>query len=93
MGRITVRHQGGGHKQRLRDIDFCVQRMQYQRRLSVLSMIQNRTSFIALLVYADGHRSYIVASKGMKAGDVLENGSQAPIKAGNCMPLRKYSYG
>ena len=93
MGRITVRHQGGGHKQRLRDIDFLRSKDAIPAKVERIEYDPNRTSFIALLVYADGHRSYIVASKGMKAGDVLENGSQAPIKVGNCMPLRNIPTG
>lgn len=92
-GRITVRHQGGGHKQRLRAVDFLRSKDAIPAKVERIEYDPNRTSFIALLVYADGQRSYIIASKGMKAGDVLENGSQAPIKSGNCMPLRNIPTG
>jgi len=86
-GRITVRHRGGGHKQRYRLIDFkrlkdgvpaVVERLEYD---------PNRTAHIALLSYADGEKTYIIAPKGIAAGDKLESGDAAAIRAGNCMKL------
>lgn len=92
-GRITVRHQGGGHKQRYRVIDFkrdkdgivgVVERLEYD---------PNRTANIALIKYADGERRYIIAPRGVAAGDELMSGAQAPIKPGNCLALRDIPVG
>ncbi|OOZ42754.1 50S ribosomal protein L2 [Solemya elarraichensis gill symbiont] len=93
-GRITTRHRGGGHKQRYRVIDFkrnskdgipaVVERLEYD---------PNRTANIALLKFADGARSYIIAPKGLKAGDSVVSGSGAPIAKGNCLPLRNIPIG
>ena len=86
-GRITSRHRGGGHKQRYRVIDFKrakVERIEYD---------PNRSAHIALLLFADGERRYILAHKGVKAGDEINNGSDAPIKPGNAMPMRNIPVG
>lgn len=92
-GRITTRHQGGGHKQHYRVIDFkrnkdgipaCVERLEYD---------PNRSANIALVLYADGERRYILAPKGLEVGAEIQNGSTAPIKAGNAMPLRNIPVG
>lgn len=92
-GRITTRHIGGGHKQHYRLVDFrrnkdgipaIVERVEYD---------PNRTAHIALLKYADGERRYIIAPKGVAAGDQLISGIGAPIKAGNSMPLRNIPVG
>jgi large subunit ribosomal protein L2 len=87
-GRITCRHVGGGHKQRYRLIDFkrndkdgipaTVERIEYD---------PNRSAFIALVLYADGERRYIIAPSGVKAEDKIVAGADAPIKAGNCLPI------
>ncbi len=94
QGRISTRHQGGGHKQRYRIIDFrrnrkdgipaTVERLEYD---------PNRTAHIALLKYADGERAYIIAPKGLKAGDRVLSGETAPIAVGNCLPLRNIPVG
>jgi large subunit ribosomal protein L2 len=92
-GRITTRHKGGGHKQRYRVIDFkrdkdgvpgIVERIEYD---------PNRTAHIALIKYADGERRYIIAPAGMKAGDSISSGIEAPISVGNSMPLRNIPVG
>ena len=93
-GRITTRHIGGGHKQHYRLVDFrrndkdgipaTVERIEYD---------PNRTAHIALLKYADGERRYIIAPKGVSAGDQLVAGAHAPIKAGNSLPLRNIPVG
>ena len=93
-GRITMRHKGGGHKKHYRVVDFRrgdkdgivakVERLEYD---------PNRSANLALLCYADGERRYIVAPKGLAAGTELLSGSEAPIKPGNCLPLRNIPVG
>ena len=92
-GRITVRHRGGGHKQRYRVIDFKRDKDGIDATVERLEYDPNRSSHIALLLYADGERRYIVAPKGIKAGEVVRSGSDAAIKVGNCLPLRNIPVG
>ncbi len=92
-GRITVRHRGGGHKQRYRIIDFKRDKDGINARVERLEYDPNRTAHIALLVYADGERRYIIAPKDLKAGDTVISGSGAPITSGNCLPLRNIPVG
>ncbi|MCC5869404.1 MAG: 50S ribosomal protein L2 [Gammaproteobacteria bacterium] len=92
-GRITTRHKGGGHKRLLRDIDFRRDKDGIPARVERLEYDPARTAHIALLVYKDGERRYIVAPRGVKAGDELRSGSDAPIRAGNTMPLRNIPVG
>ena len=92
-GRITVRHQGGGHKQRYRIIDFKRDKEGIAARVERIEYDPNRTAHIALLCYADGERRYIIAPKGVQAGDRLVSGHDAPIKAGNSLPLRNIPVG
>jgi large subunit ribosomal protein L2 len=92
-GRITTRHVGGGHKQHYRVIDFKRTKDGIPAKVERLEYDPNRTAHIALLLFADGERRYIIAPKGVKAGDVLQSGSTAPIKAGNCLPLRNMPVG
>ena len=92
-GRITTRHIGGGHKQHYRKIDFKRTKDGIPARVERLEYDPNRTAHIALLLFADGERRYIIAPRGVKAGDVLQFGSAAPIKAGNCLPLRNIPVG
>ena len=87
-GRITTRHRGGGHKQRYRIIDFRRNKTGVPAKVERIEYDPNRSAHIALLLYADGERRYILAPKGVKAGTVVRNGSDAPIKPGNAMPLR-----
>ncbi len=92
-GRITTRHVGGGHKQHYRVIDFKRAKDGIPAVVERLEYDPNRTAFIALLKYADGERRYIIAPKGVSAGDPIASGSSAPIKNGNAMPLRNIPVG
>jgi large subunit ribosomal protein L2 len=92
-GRITTRHRGGGHKKRYRLIDFCRKKDGIPAVVERIEYDPNRTAHIALIKYLDGHRSYIVAPKGLKVGETLHSGVNAPIKAGNALPLRNIPQG
>lgn len=92
-GRITTRHQGGGHKQLYRVIDFRRDKDGIPAVVERLEYDPNRSAHIALLKYADGERRYIIAAKGLKAGDQVQSGADAPIKAGNALPLRNIPVG
>ena len=92
-GRITTRHIGGGHKQHYRIIDFKRIKDGIPAKVERVEYDPNRTAHIALLLFADGERRYIIAPRGVKAGDVLQSGSAAPIKTGNCLPLRNIPVG
>ncbi len=92
-GRITTRHRGGGHKQKYRIIDFKRNKDGVPSVVERLEYDPNRTANIALLKYADGERRYIIAPKGVKAGDAIQSGATAPIAAGNCMPLANMPVG
>jgi large subunit ribosomal protein L2 len=92
-GRITTRHQGGGHKQHYRVIDFKRNKDGIPARVERLEYDPNRSANIALLLYADGERRYILAPKGLEAGAQVQNGITAPIKVGNAMPLRNIPVG
>ena len=92
-GRITTRHRGGGHKQHYRLVDFRRNKDGIPATVERVEYDPNRTAHIALLKYADGERRYIIAPKGVVAGDQLINGAEAPIKAGNCLPLRNIPVG
>ncbi len=93
-GRVTMRHQGGGHKQHYRMVDF-----KRNDKDSVVAKVErieydpNRSAHLALLCYADGERRYIIATKGLAAGTQLVAGAEAPIKAGNALPLRTIPVG
>jgi len=92
-GRITTRHRGGGHKQHYRVIDFRRTKDGIPAKVERIEYDPNRTAYIALVCYADGERRYIIAPKGLKAGDVIQSGDDAPIKAGNTLPLRNMPVG
>lgn len=92
-GRITTRHQGGGHKQHYRLIDFKRRKDDIPGQVERLEYDPNRSAHIALIKYADGERRYIIAPKGLAAGDVVQSGSGAPIKNGNTLPLRNIPVG
>lgn len=92
-GRITTRHIGGGHKQHYRIIDFKRNKEGIPARVERIEYDPNRTAHIALLCYVDGERRYIIAPKGLKAGDQVLAGSDAPIKVGNTLPLRNIPVG
>lgn len=86
-GRMTVRHRGGGNKRQYRIIDFKRIKDDVAATVKAIEYDPNRTANIALLVYADGVKSYIIAPKGLKVGDKVQSGSDADIKVGNALPL------
>ena len=92
-GRITTRHVGGGHKQAYRIVDFKRDKDGIPARVERLEYDPNRSAHLALLVYRDGERRYIVAPKGVAAGDVVQSGTDAAIKPGNCLPLANIPVG
>lgn len=92
-GRITRRHAGGGHKQKYRLIDFRRNKDDIVAKVERLEYDPNRSAHIALLLYADGERRYIVAPAKISAGDTVMSGQDVPIKPGNCLPLRKIPVG
>src|SRR5574344_2548704 len=92
-GHITTRHVGGGHKQHYRIVDFKRNKDGIPAVVERIEYDPNRTAHIALLKYADGERRYIIAPKGVVAGDQLISGAEAPIKPGNCLPLRNIPVG
>jgi large subunit ribosomal protein L2 len=92
-GRITTRHRGGGHKQRYRVIDFKRNKNGVPATVERIEYDPNRSAHIALLLYADGERRYILAPKGVRAGAEIRSGGDAPIKPGNAMPLRNIPVG
>jgi large subunit ribosomal protein L2 len=92
-GRITTRHQGGGHKQLYRIIDFKRQKDGIPAKVERIEYDPNRTAHLALLLYVDGERRYIIASKELKVGDEVLSGANAPIKESNCLPLSNIPIG
>lgn len=92
-GRITTRHQGGGHKQHYRFIDFRRNKDGIVAKVERIEYDPNRTAHIALLCYADGERRYILAPRGLTVGSQVVSGSEAPIKVGNTLPLRNIPVG
>ena len=92
-GRMTSRHRGGGHKRRLRLIDFKRIRDGIPAKVAALEYDPNRSANVALLHYADGVKSYILAPEGLKVGDKVESGEQADIKPGNALKLRHIPLG
>lgn len=92
-GRITVRHVGGGHRQHYRLVDFKRRKDDIPARVERLEYDPNRSANIALLLYADGERRYIIAPKGLSAGAEVVSGLHAPIAVGNCLPMRNIPVG
>src|SRR5262252_3613870 len=93
MGQVTVRHQGGGHKRHYRQIDFTRDKDGITAKVERLEYDPNRSAHLALLCYVDGERRYIVAPKGVSAGQEVVSGADAPIKPGNTLPLRNIPIG
>ncbi len=87
QGKITVRHHGGGNRQKYRIIDFKRRKDDIPAKVAAIEYDPNRTANIALLHYVDGEKAYIIAPVGLKVGDELMNGSNAEVKVGNCLPL------
>ena len=92
-GRVTSYQMGGGHKQAYRVIDFKRNKFDMPATVERLEYDPNRSANIALLKYADGERRYIIAAKGLKVGDPVQSGDDAPIKVGNTLPLRNMPLG
>lgn len=92
-GRITVRHQGGGHKMHYRVIDFRRNKDGVVAKVERIEYDPNRSANIALLCYADGERRYIIAPRGVVVGQAIVSGVEAPIKPGNALPIRNIPVG
>ena len=92
-GHITMRHKGGGHKHHYRVVDFRRNKDGIPAKVERIEYDPNRSAHIALLCYADGERRYIVAPRGVEAGTTLLSGAEAPIKAGNALPIRNIPVG
>ncbi len=92
-GRITTRHIGGGHKQHYRIVDFKRNKDGVPAVVERIEYDPNRSANIALLSYLDGEKTYIIAPKNLNAGDQVINGEDAPIKVGNCLPMRNIPVG
>ena len=93
QGKITVRHHGGGNRQKYRIIDFKRNKDDVPAKVASIEYDPNRTANIALLVYADGTKTYILAPNGLEVGDTLMNGANAEIKVGNTLPLANIPVG
>ncbi len=86
-GRITVRHRGGGHKRKIRVVDFKRDKLDIPARVAAIEYDPNRTARLALLNYADGEKRYILAPVGLMVGDEVVSGPNVDIKPGNCLPI------
>ena len=93
QGKITVRHQGGGSRRKYRIIDFKRRKDGVPGTVKTIEYDPNRTANIALIAYADGEKTYILAPEGLSVGDKVENGPKAEIKNGNCLPLENMPIG
>ena len=92
-GKMTVRHQGGGHKRQYRIIDFKRNKDNIPAKVATIEYDPNRNARIALVNYADGEKRYIIAPLGLQVGDVIVSGPEADIKVGNCLPLKNIPLG
>lgn len=93
QGKITVRHQGGGHKRKYRIIDFKRNKDGIDGKVATIEYDPNRSANIALINYVDGEKRYIIAPKGLQVGMIIESGEKADIKVGNCLPLANIPVG
>jgi len=92
-GRITTRHRGGGHRHHYRVIDFRRNKDGIPAKVERIEYDPNRSAHIALVCYADGERRYIIAPRGVEVGSQLMSGAEAPIRAGNTLPIRNIPVG
>lgn len=92
-GKITVRHRGGGHKQKYRIIDFKRDKDGIPGKVATIEYDPNRSAYISLIVYADGEKRYIITPVGLKVGDKVESGVKADIKPGNALPMKNIPVG
>ena len=86
-GRITVRHRGGGHKRKIRIVDFRREKFNIPAKVAGIEYDPNRTARLALLNYVDGEKRYIIAPVGLRVGDTVVSGAEAEVAPGNCLPL------
>ncbi len=93
QGKVTVRHQGGGNRQKYRIIDFKRNKDNIPAKVIGIEYDPNRTAYIALLSYQDGEKRYIIAPNGLKDGDILMSGNEVEIKVGNSLPLANIPVG
>jgi large subunit ribosomal protein L2 len=93
LGRVTVRHKGGGARKYYRVIDFRRNKFNVKARVVLIEYDPNRTVNVAMLNYSDGEKRYILCPEGLKIGDVIESSESAPIRVGNCLPLSKIPLG
>lgn len=93
LGRITCRHRGGGHKQKVRRVDFKRRKTGIQAKVVAVEYDPNRSAFIALLSYQDGEKAFIIAPEGLREGDVVSSGAEAPYKVGCAMALKDMPIG
>jgi large subunit ribosomal protein L2 len=93
MGRITVRHQGGGHKKNLRMVDFNYDKMDISAKVETVEYDPHRTGFISLICYKDGERRYVLSPKSLKVGSTVITSKEAPLEVGNRLPLIKIPVG
>jgi large subunit ribosomal protein L2 len=93
QGVITARHRGGGHKRHLRIVDFKRDKDGIPAKVDSIQYDPNRSARVALLVYADGEKRYILAPDGLNAGDAIQSGADAPPEVGNCLPLKAIPIG
>lgn len=93
QGRVTTRHRGGGHKRRYRQVDFKRNKDGVTGRVEHIEYDPNRSAHLALILYADGERRYILAPKGLRSGDTVLSGKDAPIQTGNTLPIRNIPVG
>lgn len=93
QGHLTSRHRGGGHKRRYRVIDFKRDKVDIPAKVVSVEYDPNRSAHIALLAYKDGEKRYIIAPKGVKVGEMLMSGKEAPLKSGNALPLMNMPIG
>src|SRR5438477_12099636 len=92
-GHITTRHKGGGHKHHYRVVDFRRNKDGIPAKVERIEYDPNRSAHIALVVYADGERRYVIAPRGLEVGATILSGAEAPIKAGNTLPIRNIPVG
>ncbi|OFI06890.1 50S ribosomal protein L2 [Clostridium acetireducens DSM 10703] len=93
QGKITVRHIGGGAKRKYRIIDFKREKDNIPAKVATIEYDPNRTAYIALVIYADGEKRYIIAPVGLKVGDTIMSGENSDIKPGNCLPIKNIPVG
>ncbi len=93
QGKITAHHRGGGHKRRYRVIDFKRDKDGVKAVVNSIQYDPNRSAYIALLYYVDGEKRYIIAPEGLKEGDIVLSGADAPPTVGNCLPLKNVPLG